>query len=168
MRKMFLTGTLALGFLAAACGSGGGHSTTHSNGYAVSKATPYMSSPAPSMSSGNPMGKTKFGMALVNAQGHSLYLFKKDTKNTSSCSGSCATAWPPLISSGKPQAASGVSASWLGTTKRQDGKMQVTYAGQPLYTFAGDSKPGDANGQDSKAFGATWYLVGANGKQIGA
>jgi predicted lipoprotein with Yx(FWY)xxD motif len=166
MRKILLSGTLALGFLAAACGgSGSGGGQSHANGYAPAQAPPANSATAGAKVA---LGNTKFGMALVNAQGHSLYLFKKDGKNMSSCSGSCAAAWPPLVTQGAPQAGSGVTAAKLGTIMRKDGKTQVTYAGQPLYTYAADSKPGDVTGQDSKAFGAAWYLVAANGKQIGA
>ena len=108
---------------------------------------------------------TKPGMILVDAQGHSLYLFEKDKGAKSACSGACAKAWPPLMTTGKAKAAGGVNAKLLGTTKRSNG-TQVTYHGHPLYLFAGDQQPGQVNGQGSTAFGAPWLALSASGKQI--
>jgi predicted lipoprotein with Yx(FWY)xxD motif len=110
---------------------------------------------------------TSLGTILVDGKGHTLYLFEKDTKNKSKCAGACAANWPPSVTSGKPKAAGGVTASKLGTTKRSDGKTQVTYAGHPLYTFVLDhNKPGSTKGEGVNAFGAEWYVVGTNGKKI--
>jgi predicted lipoprotein with Yx(FWY)xxD motif len=105
------------------------------------------------------------GNILVDSKGRTLYLWKKDTGNKSQCSGDCAVDWPPLRVSGKPTAGRGAHASLLGTTKRSDGSRQVTYNGHPLYRFAGDKKPGDANGQGLDAFGAVWWVVSPSGKQ---
>ena len=85
------------------------------------------------------------GKILVDSQGRTLYLFEKDSGTKSACSGGCATAWPPLRASGKPTAGGGAKASLLGTTPRSDGQPQVTYNGHPLYTYAADKKPGEAN-----------------------
>jgi predicted lipoprotein with Yx(FWY)xxD motif len=109
---------------------------------------------------------TRLGKVLVDAQGHTLYLFKKDSGTKSACFGACATAWPPLRATGKPTVAGGAKASMVATTKRSDGKPQVTYHGHPLYRFMGDNKPGDTNGQGLNAFGARWYAVSPTGKQI--
>ena len=109
--------------------------------------------------------KTKLGTVLVNAQGRSLYLFLKDKNGKSACSGACAKAWPPLMTTGKPKAAGGANAKLLGTTKRSNG-TQVTYNGHPLYTFFQDTKAGQTKGQGSNFFGALWYVMGTNGKQI--
>jgi predicted lipoprotein with Yx(FWY)xxD motif len=106
------------------------------------------------------------GKVLVDSQGKTLYLFDKDSGTKSTCTGACATAWPPLRASGKPTAGSGAKASLLGTTPRTDGKPQVTYNGHPLYGYQGDSKAGDANGQGISAFGAPWYVVSPTGDQI--
>jgi predicted lipoprotein with Yx(FWY)xxD motif len=106
------------------------------------------------------------GKILVDSQGKTLYLFQKDSGTTSTCSGACATAWPPLRASGKPTAGSGAKASLLGTTPRSDGKPQVTYDGHPLYFYQGDSKVGDANGQAVNAFGAPWYVLSPSGDAI--
>ena len=109
----------------------------------------------------------KLGTFLVGTNGRTLYLFEKDTKNKSKCSGACAANWPPALVSGKPKAGGKAVASKLGTTKRSDGKTQVTYNGHPLYTFVIDNnKPGSTKGEGVNAFGAKWYVVGTNGKKI--
>ena len=110
--------------------------------------------------------RTSLGRILVDSRGRTLYLFKKDTGRKSKCFGACATFWPPLRASGKPTAGSGVRASKLGTTRRSDGKPQVTYNGHPLYRFAQDTKAGETNGEGLTAFGARWFVVSPAGKQI--
>jgi predicted lipoprotein with Yx(FWY)xxD motif len=110
---------------------------------------------------------TAVGKVLVAANGRTLYLFTADKGKTSTCYGQCATFWPPLIAT-KPSAGAGVKASLLGTTKRKDGKLQVTYAGHPLYSFANDKKAGDVNGQAFVHFGGAWWVVSAAGRKITA
>lgn len=109
------------------------------------------------------------GQVLVDSRGMTLYYFEKDQKGSgkSKCSGACAEAWPPLLTEGEPKAMSGVQASMLGAIERSDGTMQVTYAGWPLYTFVEDKNPGEDNGTDSKAFGASWYPLHPNGEKAG-
>jgi predicted lipoprotein with Yx(FWY)xxD motif len=109
---------------------------------------------------------TSLGRVLVNSRGHTLYMFGKDKNGKSACTGQCATFWPPLIASGKTQAAAGVKASLLGTTKRTDGRMQVTYKRHPLYTFIKDTKKGQTNGQGINAFGGIWHPVSPTGAAI--
>jgi predicted lipoprotein with Yx(FWY)xxD motif len=111
--------------------------------------------------------KSPKGTVLVDGKGRTLYLFRKDKKNTSRCSGACAADWPPLITTGKAKVSGLVRKSLLGTTKRDDGKTQVTYAGHPLYLYIGDLKPGDMNGQGVSAFGARWYAVTPSGRRLG-
>ena len=106
------------------------------------------------------------GSVLVDSQGRTVYLFEKDTGPNSTCFGACATEWPPVTTSGKPKAGNGVTAAMLGTTKRSDGKTQVTYNGHPLYLFEADRKPGDATGQNVDAFGAEWYVLSPAGNRI--
>ena len=112
------------------------------------------------------LASTSLGKILVDARGHSLYLFEKDKNGKSACAGACATYWPPLITTGKPLAGAGVKASLLGTTKRADGKMQVTYNHHPLYTFALDKAKGQTKGQNLDEFGAEWYVLSAAGTKI--
>jgi predicted lipoprotein with Yx(FWY)xxD motif len=107
------------------------------------------------------------GRFLVDAQGHSLYLFEKDEDGESYCGGACAAVWPPFETDRMPHAGSGVDGASLGTIKRDDGHMQVTYHGHPLYYYAADaSTPGKTKGEDIEQFGAGWYLVGAAGGPI--
>jgi predicted lipoprotein with Yx(FWY)xxD motif len=106
------------------------------------------------------------GQILVDAQGRTLYLFQKDSGTTSTCTGACATAWPPLQATGQPTAGSGASAALLGTTPRSDGGTQVTYNGHPVYLFIKDHKPGDTNGEGVNAFGAGWFALSPAGNQI--
>jgi predicted lipoprotein with Yx(FWY)xxD motif len=112
---------------------------------------------------------SEVGQILVDEEGMTLYYFQKDQKGSgkSKCEGACADAWPPLLTEGKPEAMKGVKTAMLGTIKRKDGTTQVTYAGWPLYTFVEDTKPGEDNGTDSKAFGASWYPLHSNGKKGG-
>ena len=108
---------------------------------------------------------TKVGKVLVAANGRTLYLFTADKSKKSVCFGQCATYWPPLFAH-TPTAGTGLNASLVGTTKRKDGKLQVTYGGHPLYFFAQDKKAGDVNGQGFVHFGGTWWVVSAAGKRI--
>jgi predicted lipoprotein with Yx(FWY)xxD motif len=110
--------------------------------------------------------QSKLGRILVDNRGRTLYLFEKDRRGTSSCNGACAKAWPPLLASGKPHAGAGAKASLLGTTKRGDGRRQVTYNGHPLYTFVKDIEKGQTNGEGVDAFGAEWYVVSSAGAKI--
>jgi len=106
------------------------------------------------------------GQILVDGNGKTLYLFEADTSTQSTCSGGCAQAWPPVTTNGAPKAAGGASASLLGTTARSDGTTQVTFGGHPLYSFTGDTKPGDTNGEGSTAFGAGWDVLTPTGEKI--
>jgi predicted lipoprotein with Yx(FWY)xxD motif len=110
--------------------------------------------------------KTKLGMILVNSRGHTLYLFARDRNGKSACSGSCAKFWPPSLRSGRPTAGSGVKASMLGTTKRSNGSLQLTYNKHPLYTFTLDKQAGQTKGEGMLAFGARWYAVSAKGTAV--
>jgi predicted lipoprotein with Yx(FWY)xxD motif len=103
------------------------------------------------------------GSFLVDDKGMTLYLFTKDTPNTTVCYDDCAIAWPPLLTTGDPVAGEGVDASLLGTTNRTDGTVQVTYNGWPLYYYEKDKAPGDVVGQD---VGGVWFVVSAAGDKV--
>jgi predicted lipoprotein with Yx(FWY)xxD motif len=109
----------------------------------------------------------KVGAILVDAKGFTVYDFHKDKGTVSSCYRACEGVWPPVTTEGAPQVGEGASASKLGTTKRKDGTMQVTYAGHPLYTYTADQKPGEANGNDFSSYGAQWYALKGNGEEAG-
>jgi predicted lipoprotein with Yx(FWY)xxD motif len=112
------------------------------------------------------IAKSRLGSILVDSKGITLYDFVQDKGGKSSCYGACAALWPPLITKGKPVAGRGVRASLLGTTKRKDGKLEVTYNGHPLYYFVSDRKPGQTTGQDINQFGALWWVLSPAGKEI--
>lgn len=122
--------------------------------------------PASSTSPKISLASTALGRILVDGRGHTLYLFTKDQHGKSTCAGACAGFWPPLIATGKPRAGTGVKAALLGTTRRADGRLQVTYNHHPLYTFAKDKRKGDTNGEELNAFGAEWYAVSAAGVKV--
>ena len=112
------------------------------------------------------VANSTLGRILVDGRGRTLYLFGKDKQGKSACSGKCAAFWPPVITSGKPLATAGAKASLLGTTKRADGRLQVTYNHHPLYTFVKDTRRGQTNGEELDVFGAEWYAVSAAGAKV--
>ena len=150
-------GALAVGL--AACGSSGSSSTTTAAAADTSGASSGSGGAAVAIS-----GSAGIGDVLVDSSGRTLYLFEADTGDKSTCDGDCAKAWPPLTSKGQPSARGGVDAGQLGTSTRNDGTTQVTYFGHPLYYFAGDSAPGQANGNGIDHFGAEWYALTASGE----
>jgi predicted lipoprotein with Yx(FWY)xxD motif len=141
-----------------AYGGGGSSEKTTSGSEAGSTATPVVLTVA---------SAPKVGPVLVDPEGFTVYDFHKDKGTTSSCYGDCAKVWPPLTTEGAPKTGEGAMSSNLGTTKRKDGTVQVTYAGHPLYTYVADKKPGEANGNDFSSFGAQWYALHANGEEAG-
>jgi predicted lipoprotein with Yx(FWY)xxD motif len=153
----FLAGAALIPLTALAAGCGGGGNSTAAT-------TPPKTASGQVATVG--VASNSLGKILVDSQGRTLYLFKKDTGTKSNCSGACAAAWPPLHASGKPTVGSGASASMVGTAKRSDGTTQVTYNGHPLYTFVMDKKAGDTNGQGVTAFGASWFALSSAGNQV--
>jgi predicted lipoprotein with Yx(FWY)xxD motif len=109
---------------------------------------------------------TKLGRVLINANGHTLYLFNKDKHGKSTCYHSCANFWPALPKHGKPTLGAGVKKSLLGTTRRTNGTRQFTYNKHPLYTYKLDTTAGQTNGEGLKAFGARWYAVSRHGSAV--
>lgn len=109
---------------------------------------------------------SRYGKVLFDGRGRVLYSFARDRGARSSCSGACAQAWPPFLTTGAPRALAGVKGSLLGTTKRRDGTLQVTYANHPLYYFKGDTKAGEIKCQNVSNFGGLWLVVGPSGKPV--
>ena len=130
------------------------------------------SAATPAAGSGTPAGATvavrdsKLGKILVDGHGRTLYLFEADKGTSSTCYGACASAWPPLTTTGKPQAGNGASPALLGTTPRTDHTTEVTYNHHPLYYFVSDTKPGDITGQGLNSFGTKWYVLNPKGNKI--
>ena len=172
--RLFVTGGLAAASLAiSACGSGAPYGAASSPGTSPApSAAPIATSPSP-VASPQANGTTiqvassRLGQILVDAKGRTVYLFLADSGTTSACnSASCVQNWPPVLTTGAPQAGPGASASLLGTTTRADGTTEVTYASHPLYYFIADKQPGQVTGQGIDAFGAPWYVVSPSGMQI--
>jgi predicted lipoprotein with Yx(FWY)xxD motif len=151
--------------LLAACGSSTSPSSASGNGSSMStkSSTSGMTGKSKSGSSGMMSSstatlmkvKTSIGPVLADSKGFTLYWYSKDTRMASACTGGCATAWPPVI--GKPAAAMGVRLTGkLGTITRAGGMMQATYKGHPLYTYAGDTAPGQVKGN---GLGGVWHVL---------
>ena len=154
MRKLLTAAGLAAAVLAVAACASSSSSTASS---------PASSAPAAGASaSGNTVTERTIGGAqvLTNSAGLTLYWFVPDTSTTSKCTGSCATFWPPL--KGPVTAGSGVTGT-LSTITRPDGTMQATYDGHPLYTYVGDSAPGQNNGDGKNLSGGVWHQVTVSG-----
>jgi predicted lipoprotein with Yx(FWY)xxD motif len=164
LRSILLAGAIPVALVAlvlAGCGNSGNDNVTASAPAASATAqTGGSSGAALTVRSGD------LGRFLVDGQGRTLYLFERDTGTMSTCSGGCATVWPPATTTGKPQAGKNVNAALVGSTKRSDGQSQITYNGHPLYRYTGDSAAGDTNGQDLDQFGGSWYIVSPAGKKI--
>lgn len=103
----------------------------------------------------------ELGAILVEASGRTLYLRTSDEPQVSNCSGGCALAWPPLVAVDDPAAGDGVDGDLLDTISREDGSVQVTYNGRPVYYYALDEKPGDTNGQ---GVGDVWFTASTAGE----
>jgi predicted lipoprotein with Yx(FWY)xxD motif len=152
--KPFVPSALAaITLVAFACGGTTGSSST---------------SPSPATSGTTIAVATnaKFGQILVDGKGITVYLFLQDTGTASTCYTNCAAIWPPVLTDGAPQAGSGSQASLLGTTTRTDGKVELTYAGHPLYYFIKDKAVGDTTGQGINGFGALWWVMSPAGAAI--
>jgi predicted lipoprotein with Yx(FWY)xxD motif len=111
-------------------------------------------------------GKSSIGQIVVNGTTRTLYVFNKDHNGMSTCYGPCANYWPPLLSKGKPVALAGTHPGLVGTTRRTDGAVQVTYGGRPVYEYVGDTKPGQTTGEGLTDFGAAWLAISPTGEPI--
>jgi predicted lipoprotein with Yx(FWY)xxD motif len=161
MRKIWgAAGLAALALTMSACASSGSSSSS-----AVAN-TPAAggnsSSAAPAAAGGNTVTAKTIGgqQVLVDSKGMTLYWFAPDSSTASKCSGSCATYWPPVT--GPVTAGSGVTGT-LGTITRSDGTKQATYMGHPLYTYVGDTSPGQNKGNGLNLSGGLWYEMTASG-----
>lgn len=109
--------------------------------------------------------RSEFGTILFNTKRQAIYVFENDSRNKSNCYGQCAKDWPPVYTKGKPRArGGGVKQSLLGTTKRRDGRLQVTYRGRPLYYYV-DEGPGEVRCHNVFLNGGLWWVIGTDGKR---
>jgi predicted lipoprotein with Yx(FWY)xxD motif len=159
MRIGWLAGpaTAAAIVMLAACGgsSGGGTNTSAPAGGSGGSSS---SAPAASSSVIVKIKKTGAGNVLTNAAGFTLYTFQADKGSTSTCYGACAQFWPPVIGTAHLAAGQNINGHF-GTTTRKDGKTQVTYDGHPLYTYAGDTQPGQTSGNGINQDGGIWNVI---------
>jgi predicted lipoprotein with Yx(FWY)xxD motif len=154
----------ALGALAlAGCGGGGGSSTSEGGSGGNEQPASGSSEVGTTLTGAEVSG---LGAVLVDSEGFTVYQFGKDKGATSSCYGECEAGWPPVTTKGAPTAGEGAMSSQLGTTKRKDGTLQVTYAGHPLYTFVEDKSPGEANGNETELFGGRWSVLDEAGSAV--
>ena len=169
MTRLFSFAALAVAgaLVLAACGSS---STSSSSGSTPSygAAKPSTSNTSNSSGAGSVVSTktSSLGTFLVDGNGRALYLWDAYHGSKSTCSGACAQAWLPLTATGMFKVNGAVKALLLGTTMRADGSREVTYAGHPLYTFAGDTQAGQTTGQGSNGFGAPWWVVTPAGKAL--
>ena len=161
--KLFLAAAIVfMAVIVSACGDTTPSATATSPSPAPSPA----SSPAAAAATIMVATDAKPGTILVDGNGKTVYLFVADKGTASSCYTSCATIWPPVLTTGAPIAGTGATASLLGTTTRTDGKVEVTYAGHPLYYFVQDKKAGDTTGQGINGFGGLWWVLSPAGAAI--
>ena len=157
-KTLITTAAAVIVLLTAACGSSSPSTAAASPSPSAAAASPSPSAPATAATI-KVATDPKLGKILVDGNGMTVYLFVQDTGKTSTCYTSCAKFWPPVLTTGAPQAGTGAQASLLGTTARTDGTTEVTYAGHPLYYFANDKKPGDTTGQGVNGFGGLWWVL---------
>jgi predicted lipoprotein with Yx(FWY)xxD motif len=122
--------------------------------------------PTPAVASGTSLSvrDSEFGRMVFAPGRQAAYVFQRDARNRSRCYGACARAWPPVLTSGRPVAGRGLRRSLLGTARRRGGKLQVTYAGRPLYTYAHEG-PGEVLCHKVRLNGGLWWVVGPSGKR---
>jgi predicted lipoprotein with Yx(FWY)xxD motif len=165
VRKAMLAAPLVpAALIAAACSSTSSTAPSSPPSHASAAAS---GGPAAAEGTTIKIAHTSVGTVLTDGKGITVYLCEKDTGTKPTCYGACAAAWPPVLTTSTPEAAAGARAALLGTAKRTDGKMQVTYAGHPLYYFFQSTKPGQVNGQGVNAFGAHWDAIRPTGAQAG-
>jgi len=109
---------------------------------------------------------TRYGRILTDGNGRALYLFTRDERGPSRCYGDCAREWPPLYTTSAPRADGAARGGLLDTVTRRNGRKQVTYRGQPLYYYVGDSRPGEVLCQNVFEFGGLWLVLRANGRAV--
>jgi predicted lipoprotein with Yx(FWY)xxD motif len=107
-----------------------------------------------------------YGKVLFDGRGYVLYAFTRDRKGRSACYGECARAWPVYLAKSPLRVGAGVKKALLGTTKRRNGRRQITYAGRPLYYYVGDRRPGQITCQNVVEYGGTWLIVRPSGKLV--
>jgi predicted lipoprotein with Yx(FWY)xxD motif len=155
-------------FAIAACG-GASHPSAISVRTAAQQtpAQAQRSAPSPGGPSGTAITvrNSSYGQILADGADRTIYLFTRDGSTASTCYGACASAWPPVLTQGTPRLGHGLT-DHLGTTRRGDGRLQVTYSGHPLYYYVGDVQPGEILCQNVEEYGGTWLVVSRSGRAV--
>jgi predicted lipoprotein with Yx(FWY)xxD motif len=163
-RALTLGALCAAGLALAGCGG----KDTQSSSAPTTTPAAGSSTPAktatPAAGTAIKLGRSDYGRILYDARGQAIYLFTKDARNRTRCFGECAKAWPPVYTTGSPKAVAGVDQRLLGTIRRE-GKLQVTYRGQPLYFYAHEG-PNQVLCQNVNEFGGTWLVVKRSGDAV--
>jgi predicted lipoprotein with Yx(FWY)xxD motif len=165
MRRISLLLLIGLIVLPGCGGDDGGSDPGNSATEPGGAATTARDEPAKASGARIRLADSEFGRMLFDSRKQAIYIFERDGEDRSNCYGECAEAWPPVFTEGEPRAGEGVDRSLLGTTKRRDGKLQVTYAGKPLYFYANE-RPGEVKCHNVNLNGGFWWVVGANGERL--
>lgn len=157
---------LGLGLMLAACGSDDDASGSYGGSAGMDRPASSEGADTPTPVDGAVVAVTddaRFGPILTDESGMTLYLFTADSPGVSTCVDGCLAAWPPLLTDGEPSVQGAADATLLGTLTRDDGNVQVTYDGWPLYFFAADMAPGDVAGQ---GVNDVWFVVAPDGGAV--
>lgn len=172
MTKLTLLALAAAALVAAGCGDNDDDDAAGATNSAMKSDTAMKSDSAMEADAAmKPKGtivkvvSSEYGPVIADRKGEAFYLFDKEQGKKSKCYGDCATAWPPLLTKGTPRAGKGAKQKLLGTTKRRSGRLQVTYAGHPLYYYKDDT-PGNILCQNVDEFGGLWLVVKPSGKPV--
>lgn len=166
--KTLLVLPVAALLVAAGCGADDGAraSAQQTTGAAMQGRAAEAAAPARDTAAGTKITArgSRFGTMLWGSRRQAIYVFQRDVRGGSRCYGDCARAWPPVYTTGGPVAGRGVRGSLLGTTRRKDGRRQVTYAGRPLYYYAHEG-PGEVLCHNVNLNGGLWWVVGPDGRR---
>jgi predicted lipoprotein with Yx(FWY)xxD motif len=161
LRLLAVASVAVLGLVAAGCGGGSSASPAPTSGVAGAEHSTSAAAVMTRKISG-------LGVVLVNPKGRTLYVFMKDQRRRVTCTGQCASFWPPLKwkSKSKPTAGGAAKTSLLSSVKNPSGGRVVTYNKWPLYTYSGDSAAGQAKGEAQTLNGGKWYVISAKGALV--
>jgi predicted lipoprotein with Yx(FWY)xxD motif len=152
-----------------ACGGSNDHKSSVASTAdppAPASTTPAAKKKAAATGSKVSVGSSDYGRILTDGKGRTLYLFTKESSAKARCYGPCADSWPPFYTHGKPRASGEARQGLLGTTRRSDGRQQVTYKGHPVYYYVSDRRPGQVLCQNVAEFGGTWLVVKPSGDAV--
>ena len=162
-RLALLLALAAMALVVTGCGDDDPSSDESGSGSAAAMETARAKAPAAAKGTRIKVVSSDYGRVIADGKGEAFYLFDKEGTRKAECYGACANAWPPVLTKGRPVAGDGVKPDLLGTTRRSDGRRQVTYAGHPLYYYVEDS-PGTILCHDVEEFGGLWLVVKPNGQ----